>query len=293
MATLPSPVDLISVNNHFFFIKRDDEIDTCLSGNKYRKLKALIDTPKEAYNKIISYGGNQSNAMFSIACIAKEKGWHFDYYTKSVASLIKQNPKGNYKKALDLGVHFIEIAHSAWEETIQKLNATTFDGTLFIRQGGANGIARQGIKELVIEINHWKKQHNVEKLNLVTPSGTGTTALFLAAETDDTVYTTPCVGDKAYLLEQMCLIQPPPENLKILQTNKSYAFAKPYIELYAQHKTLFDASLIEFDLIYAPVMWTALFENLDDIYGTIMYIHSGGVSGNETMLESYKYKKLI
>ncbi|MDQ6981063.1 MAG: 1-aminocyclopropane-1-carboxylate deaminase, partial [Ghiorsea sp.] len=45
------------------FVKRDELIDPLLSGNKYRKLYSLIQTPSETYSTLISYGGTQSNAM--------------------------------------------------------------------------------------------------------------------------------------------------------------------------------------------------------------------------------------
>ena len=53
------------------------------------------------------------------------------------------------------------------------------------------------------------------------------------------------------------------------------------IEIY---KKLLDSG-IEFDLLYAPAMWMALIEQTDE---EILYIHSGGVSGNESMLKRYQ-----
>ena len=47
---------------------------------------------------------------------------------------------------------------------------------------------------------------------------------------------------------------------------------------------------VEFDLLYAPGMWKALLEQTDE---EVLYIHSGGVSGNESMLKRYEKKGLI
>lgn len=41
---------------------------------------------------------------------------------------------------------------------------------------------------------------------------------------------------------------------------------------------------VEFDLLYAPAMWIAILEQTTE---KITYIHSGGVSGNQSMLERY------
>ena len=123
--------------------------------------------------------------------------------------------------------------------------------------------------------------------SLATPSGTGTTALFLALSLPEfKVYTTPCVGDVAYLKEQMSALHKIPNNLIILQPTKKYHFAKPYREFIDIYQKLLDAR-IEFDLLYAPAMWKTLLEQTDE---KILYIHSGGVSGNETMLKRYEKK---
>ena len=47
---------------------------------------------------------------------------------------------------------------------------------------------------------------------------------------------------------------------------------------------------IEFDLIYAANMWHTLLQHVDAIEDTILYVHSGGLIGNETMLDRYQHK---
>ena len=105
------------------------------------------------------------------------------------------------------------------------------------------------------------------------------------------VITTPVVGDKAYLVEQMQILGEIPENLQIIESRKKMHFAKPYAELLAIHSEL-KQSGIEFDLIYAAKMWAVLMERIDTLEGEILYVHSGGLIGNETMLERYSYKGL-
>lgn len=78
---------------------------------------------------------------------------------------------------------------------------------------------------------------------------------------------------------------PLPPNLTILPT--PFRFAQPDPMLLDTYRRLKDAG-IEFDLIYAPVMWRALIEAVSQIEGEVLYVHSGGVSGNETMLARYE-----
>jgi 1-aminocyclopropane-1-carboxylate deaminase/D-cysteine desulfhydrase-like pyridoxal-dependent ACC family enzyme len=77
-----------------------------------------------------------------------------------------------------------------------------------------------------------------------------------------------------------------PKNLTILEPQKKYHFAKPYIEFLEIQQKLLSAG-VEFDLIYAPSLWKCLIEQTNE---EILYIHSGGVSGNESMLERYNQK---
>ena len=79
-----SPISKIELEGRVFYVKRDDLIDPFLAGNKYRKLYSLLNTPKEKYTTITSYGGTQSNAMLAIAAMCKSKGWKFIYYTKTL-----------------------------------------------------------------------------------------------------------------------------------------------------------------------------------------------------------------
>ncbi len=283
-----SPLSKIILGEREFFIKRDDLIDPYLAGNKYRKLYTLLNISSNTYNTIISYGGTQSNAMLAIAAMCKKKKWQFIYYTKKLSETQKNEGEGNYAQALALGMEHIEIENEYYKDYIASLRLNLDEKTLLIDQGGAIDAAKKGLEVLAQEIREQNSTLHVKAL--ATPSGTGTTALFLAlALPEYRVYTTPCIGDSAYLKEQMNALAEIPSNLMILKPKKKYHFAKPYKELYEIYKTL-HVKGIEFDLLYAPAMWQALLEQTNE---KIMYIHSGGVSGNESMLARYKQKGFI
>jgi len=278
-----SPLSKIILEGREFLVKRDDLFDPYLSGNKYRKLHTLLNTPKTKYKKIISYGGTQSNAMLAIAAMCKQKEWEFVYYTKPMSEIQKQQDFGNFHQALRLGMSHREIESLLYKEYISSLSLTTNEDTYIIDQGGADVHAKEGLEVLAREI----REQNPHVKSLATPSGTGTTALFLAiALPEYKVYTTPCVGDSSYLKEQMSALAKIPNNLIILEPQKKYHFAKLYpefLDIYKKTKALG----IEFDLLYAPAMWMALLEQTKE---SVLYIHSGGVSGNESMLQRYSQK---
>jgi len=276
-----SPISAIEIEGRTFYVKRDDLIDPFLAGNKYRKLYTLLQTSPNKYNKIISYCGTQSNAMLAIAAMCNKKGWEFVYYTKPLAKVLKELNYGNYFHALSLGMNHIELDHEHYKEYISSLRLSLDAKTFVIDQGGADRSARDGLNVLAQEI----KISGLDVKSLATPSGTGTTALYLAlALPEYKVYTVPCVGDVAYLIEQMSALCEIPKNLIILNPSKKYHFAKPYKEFLEVYHKLW-ACGIEFDLLYAPLMFKTLLEQTNE---TILYIHSGGVTGNESMLQRYR-----
>jgi 1-aminocyclopropane-1-carboxylate deaminase/D-cysteine desulfhydrase-like pyridoxal-dependent ACC family enzyme len=280
-----SPTSKLVLDGREFLVKRDDLIDPFLAGNKYRKLYSLLQTPQETYNSIVSYGGTQSNAMLAIAALCKEKNWKFVYYTKPLSQTLKELQEGNYFIALSLGMEHKEIQESHYKDFIVSLRLNLDEKTYIIDQGGADKSVRQGMEVLAREI----REANLEFEALATPSGTGTSALYLAlALPEYKVYTTPSVGDAKYLREQMCALEEIPKNLVILEAEKKYHFAKPYAEFLAVYKKLLNAG-IEFDLLYAPLLWKCLLEQTQE---RILYVHSGGVSGNASMLGRYKQKGL-
>ena len=281
-----SSISEIFLDGRKFYVKRDDLIDPFLAGNKFRKLHALLQTSKDTYHTIISYGGTQSNAMLAIAAMCKVKNWEFIYYSKPLNQTMKEQRTGNLFLSLELGMKHIEIEHDNYKNFIASLRVTMDEKTFLIDQGGANTLAKEGLKVLAREIRETKL--NIKAL--VTPSGTGSTALYLAlALPEYKVYTTPCVGSISYLKEQMSALEKIPENLIILEPKKKYHFAKPYAEFFTMYKKLLNTG-IEFDLLYAPLMWQTLLENVEE---EVLYIHSGGVSGNESMLERYEKKGFL
>jgi len=281
-----SPISKINLDGRDFYVKRDDLIDPFLAGNKYRKLYTLLQTPPNNLNKIISYGGTQSNAMLAMASMCKTKGWEFIYYTKPISKTQRELQRGNYYHAKRLGMWHVEIEYELYKDFIASLRVNIEDKAFLVDQGGADTSAKEGLEVLASEI----RLANLDVKSLATPSGTGTTALYLAlALPEYKVYTTSAIGDVEYLQEQMNALEKIPDNLVILKPSKKYHFAKLYPEFLEIYKRLLTAG-VEFDLLYAPGMWKTLLEQTDE---EILYIHSGGVSGNESMLSRYMQKGFV
>ena len=219
--------------------------------------------------------------MYSLSVLAKLKGWEFIYYTNHIPLFLKENPRGNYLGALKNGAKIIKT-NLRGEELRNFVLSKKDENTLIIEEGGRIKESEYGIKILANEINEYAKKNN---LKVFLPSGTGTTAYFLAKHLDTEVLTVPCVGDEDYLKKQF-------EYLgggkipTILKSKKKYHYGKLYPELYKLWLELKNTG-IEFDLLYDMVGWDSiLYHDLKNI----LYIHQGGLKGNLTMIERYKRK---
>lgn len=219
------------------------------------------------------------------------KGWEFHYYARKLSTHLKGAIEGNLKLALSNGMHLHEVTYEDFDTKIEALKTIDDAKVLVISQGGADEIAKEGVIQLANEINTWKESEGIKKLCVVLPSGTGTTALYLqeGLNKDIELYTSVLIGDEAYQNEQWKRLSSSTYP-KILPSDKKRKFAKPYAEYIEIHKELEEETGIVFDLIYAPLTWMQTMKTLASFDGEILYIHTGGVSGNKTMLERYKYK---
>lgn len=280
-----SPIQKISYNNRQIFIKRDDLLHKDFSGNKARKFHFLFEDKLEGIDTIISHGSVQSNAMYSLSSLCKIKNKKFIYYVDHIPSNLKENPIGNYKYALQ---NEMIIKQDEIPSSISK-------NELFIIEGGAVKQASIGIEKLANEITHWVEENNIKNLKVFLPSGTGTTALYLQKYLPYEVLTCACVGDEEYLQKQFEDLENKENSLfpAILKREKKYHFGKLYKEFYEKYLDLKEKTNIEFDLLYDSLGWI-VFEKFmqenDDKNYTYLYIHQGGILGNESMISRYEYK---
>jgi len=279
-----SPIEQVNFQKKSFFIKRDDLIHKDFSGNKARKFFYFLETDFPQVTTLISHGSNQSNAMYSLSVLCKLKKWKFVYYVTHIPQYLEENPQGNYKYALENGMELIV------KENFSKHDIEEDEKLLFIQEGGALEEASFGLKILSDEITEYISSNKIENIKIFLPSGTGTTALFLQKYLSLEVLTCACVGDETYLKKQFFELEKKEEyHPTILQRKKKYHFGKLYKENYLLWDELKFQTNIEFDLLYDPIGWDTLLYNYDEKYN-YLYIHQGGLIGNESMLKRYKHK---
>ena len=295
MNCINSPTQKIKFNDIELFIKRDDLLSREFSGNKARKFYFFLELDFKNIKKIVSYGSPQANSLYSYASLAKIKGVKLDFYVNHISSYLKENPQGNYKHAMDIGANIIEVDVDDFSSYIQDEIMPKETDSVFIEEGGRVQEAQVGVKLLASEITLWAKENDIKDLKIILPAGTGTTALFLQKNIEFEVLTCACVGDEKYLKEQFFeLSSDEKDHPTIMKRDKKYHFGKLYKEFYDVYKDLYKQTNIEFELLYDPVAWLSFLKYLKEEKTSTktqyLYIHQGGIIGNESMLPRYERK---
>jgi 1-aminocyclopropane-1-carboxylate deaminase len=240
--TPPSPVDIVLVRDKLIYCKRDDQLrlpGSQIAGNKARKMLAL-NSMADFPTCVVSYGGPQSNAMLALAAVVHfqneksrlvkgdPKRKRFVYYTKKLPRFLRNQPSGNFFRALLLGMELIEVSPQDYNDMFggdfggssdppQSLAPPISGESLWIPQGGAFGGAQAGTRLLAQEIlSYWLEYGDKRPLSVFVPGGTCSTAVLLhnflkmfQAEIalddrlDIQVVVIPCVGDAGYARRQM------------------------------------------------------------------------------------------
>ena len=180
-------------------------------------------------------------------------------------------------------MQFIEIDNFNAIKKTQK-------NSLFISQGGTNIDSSQGFQSLAKELEQDIISNKIKNPLIFIPSGTGMSAFYLSKYSKVPVLTTPCIGDEKYLKTQwkeLNITNATPA--KIINTNHKYIFAKCYKDFISIYREI--KKQIEFDLLYDSKGLISIKENPHNEHN-IIYVHGGGISGNASMLERYKYLNL-
>jgi len=152
------------------WLKRDDLLHPIISGNKWRKLKYILDHALSLNTrKIISMGGAYSNHLHALAYVGKLLG------IKTEAKIRGERPEKLNPTLSDLIDWGMTVEFVSRSEYRQLRNYKAYDslpemqsGEYWLPEGGATTLALQGVVELVAELT---MDYDV----LCAPCGTATT----------------------------------------------------------------------------------------------------------------------
>ena len=189
----------------------------------------------------------------------------------------KSHKNSNFKKSADQTGSNLSAAQDCF-----------IGDSLFINEGVWQPQAEAGFISQARQIERWADAEG-KTVDIFLPSGTGTSAAFLAKHVKFDVFTCPCVGDADYLKSEIEALTPN-SKVRILPPPKKYHFGDLKLELYQIWREVCEQTGIEFELIYDPVGFLTMTSNLGVFKNEILYIHQGGALGNISQKLRYERK---
>ncbi|WAC40802.1 1-aminocyclopropane-1-carboxylate deaminase/D-cysteine desulfhydrase [Pedobacter sp. SL55] len=276
---LPSPIHQVTYNNHTFFIKRDDLIDSFVSGNKWRKLKyILLDAAAKNKKHLVTFGGAYSNHLLATAAAAAK---HQLKATAFVRGEEVSNEMLSLCKIFGMRLHF--VSRESYRNKLQLFEANygNDEDAYFINEGGASAEAIIGCAEIIAELPQ-PFDH------IFCAAGTGTTAAGLLKginqlNLNTQLHVIPVLKGGNFIAEEIARFKP---NLTKLHLHTDYHFggyAKTTRELIFFIKDFTAKTGILLDPIYTGKMCFAINDliakNQISKEAKILAIHTGGLFG--------------
>jgi 1-aminocyclopropane-1-carboxylate deaminase len=267
------------------WLKRDDLIHPIISGNKWRKLKYILnDILSQSYHTVISMGGAYSNHLHALAFVGKKLN------LKTKGFIRGERPDSlnpTLKDIIDWGMELTFVSRSEYRQLRELKQCDALPnlqhGEYWLPEGGSTAFALQGVGELFSEMT-------MDFDCLCVPCGTGTTLAGLAA------YTSPSVHIMGFSALKGADFLVDDVNLLLSNRGVNYSswsiqldyhfggFAKMSNELLLFMQDFKKQQHIELDPVYTGKMLFGLFDLIRQDYfkqgQRIVAIHTGGLQGN-------------
>jgi 1-aminocyclopropane-1-carboxylate deaminase len=280
--------------NISLFMRREDLIHPCISGNKFRKLKYNLVQAKAAnHDALLTFGGAFSNHIAATAFAGSKYGFKTIGIIRGeeLESKINENP--TLKFAQECGMQFKFVSrdsyrHKADVNFIEKLKLE-FGNFYLIPEGGTNELAVQGCQEIL-------SQKDSEYDFVCCSVGTGGTisGLINSSLPQQKVLGFPALnGD--FLNDEICkFVQN--KNWELITHYHFEGYGKVNAELITFINKFYADNQIPLDPIYTGKMVFGVYDLINKNYfpehSNILLIHTGGIQGIAGMNIKLKNKHL-
>jgi len=282
-------LEQLTAHNVQLDIKRDDLIHPFISGNKWRKLKYILQQAKqENKNVLVTFGGAYSNHLLATATAGAIFG------LKTIG-IVRGEPVNNDTLFL-CKLHGMELqfvsrdAYRNKREIFQALfnkNKQAF----FINEGGAGAEGAKGCSEIIQELT---ENYN----HIFCAAGTGTTIAGILngltfTKKHSQVHVIPVLKDSEYLKENINELLHKPITFHFHKQYHFGGYAKTNVSLlnFITHFT--QQTGIMLDPIYTGKALFALFDLLQERFfnaeDKVLFIHTGGLFGTLGMKERFAF----
>ncbi|MBA6389757.1 pyridoxal-phosphate dependent enzyme [Colwellia sp. BRX10-3] len=273
-------------------VKRDDQIDGIISGNKWRKLKYnLLHAKSIGAKGVITFGGCFSNHIHACAFACQQQ-------QLPVIGIIRgeDNHQDNYTlawaKNWGMQLSFVDrksyrLRHD--EHYLQQLQQQ-YPDHLIIPEGGSNSLALTGVAEVINELNQQS-----EFDTLITPVGSGGTlaGLIVGDKSQHNLLGIAVLKQQDYLENEVKALLPSrsknAHNWRIAHEFHRGGYAKFSPQDAEKIRNFSDIVGIGFEPVYSGKMILALLELIESGYfpahHRIVLLHTGGLQGLAGMFE--------
>lgn len=270
-------------------LKRDDLIDSDVSGNKWRKLKYNLEQCRENKNVgVLTFGGAFSNHLVATAAACKMEGIACVGIVRGEE--LSSDSNETLKRCTDLGMKLKFISRSDYSLKTEKYflqeMIIEFPNYYIVPEGGANYLGMIGCQEIANEIPNFNRYDRI-----IVAQGTATTScgLSLALNEKQKLSVFPAMkgydseGEMNKLFKQSALLFE--DFTELIEPENRYHFGgygKASKELIEFINAFYNQHDIKLDLIYNGKAMFGLYDmikNNEISNENILFIHTGGVQG--------------
>ncbi|MCX2583595.1 1-aminocyclopropane-1-carboxylate deaminase/D-cysteine desulfhydrase [Pedobacter sp. MR22-3] len=280
-------IDFHPLNN--LYVKRDDLIDPYISGNKWRKLKYILEKAKaERKNHLVTFGGAYSNHLVATAAAAARSG------LQATAFVRGEEVKNEMLLICSLyGMNLIFVDRESYKNKagLYQRHFGSNDSTYFIDEGGASAAAVIGCSEIISELTETYD-------HIFVAAGTGTTAAGLLKGIQDAglntkLHVIPVLKGGSFIADEIVRYTALSNHL-ILHTDYHFGgYAKTTPALLDFIKKFTQETGVLIDPVYTAKMFYAIL----DLYqqnqilpiDNILAIHTGGLLGLLGMKDKFHF----
>ncbi|WP_404361039.1 1-aminocyclopropane-1-carboxylate deaminase/D-cysteine desulfhydrase [Methylotuvimicrobium sp. KM1] len=262
------------------WIKRDDLLHPIVSGNKWRKLKYILNHALSlGAIKIVSMGGAYSNHLHALAYVGHRLGLQTEGFIRGEP---QSNPTLSDLRRWGMHLHFVSREDYRNLRQYKDWNSLPGidTGAYWLPEGGSVDLALQGVAELVSEID-------ISYDVVCCPCGTGTTlaGIIEAVRPDIRVFGFSALKGGSFLRHDVeALLTPPRDNWDIVTDYHFGGFARTKPELIEFMKCFSSQSSIQLEPVYTGKMFYGIYDLIEKGFfpagRRIVAMHTGGLQGN-------------
>jgi len=267
------------------YMKRDDLLHPVISGNKWRKLKFILqDVLVGGFDTVVSMGGRYSNHLHALACIGHRLG------LKTIGLVRGEAPPVWNPTLRDLqrwGMQLRFVSRGAYRELREYKRPDALPeltpGQYWLPEGGTVGLALAGVAEAVTEID-------ITYNTICVPCGTGTTLAGIIGAMPDraTAIGFAALKNAGFLQRDVRQLLSVPEHRQprwhIEQNYHFGGFGKSNARLLAFVDDFFTQTGIPLEPVYTGKMLYGIYDLIENGFfppgQCIVALHTGGLQGS-------------